>query len=95
MDFLRRLELLYSAEGGVDVNDGVAGDLRVEWTGFTTVCSAWRVTVERESEHVDARFIFHWREPNGERFHIVGAPAFALRWVEPGYGGVPSGVFQS
>ena len=35
---------------------------------------------------MDARFIFPWREPNGERFHIAGAPAFALRWVEPGYG---------
>ena len=37
---LGRMELLYTAEGGVDVDDGVAGDLRVEWTGFTTVCSA-------------------------------------------------------
>ena len=25
-------------------------------------------------------------EPNGERCGVVSAPAFALRWVEPGYG---------
>ena len=34
---LGRLELLYAAGGWVDVDDGVAGDLRDERTGFTTV----------------------------------------------------------
>ena len=33
---LGRMELLYSAEGGVDVDGHVAGDLRNERTGFTT-----------------------------------------------------------
>ena len=33
---LGRLELLCLAEGGTDVDDNVAGDLRDEWTGFTT-----------------------------------------------------------
>ena len=36
LDGLGRQELLYSAEGGVDVDDNVAGDLRSERTGFTT-----------------------------------------------------------
>ena len=30
------MELLCLAEGGTDVDGGVAGDLRNEWTGFTT-----------------------------------------------------------
>ena len=33
---LGRLELLYAAGGRVDVDDGVAGDLHNERTGFTT-----------------------------------------------------------
>ena len=39
LDGLGRQELLYSAEGGVDVEGDVAGDLRNEWTGFTTGCA--------------------------------------------------------
>ena len=34
---LGRLKLLCAAEGGTDVDSDVAGDLRSEWTGFTTV----------------------------------------------------------
>ena len=33
---LGRQELLYTAGGWVEVDDGVAGDLRIERTGFTT-----------------------------------------------------------
>ena len=39
---LGRQELLYAAGGWVDVDDGVAGDLRDERTGFTTGVLGWR-----------------------------------------------------
>ena len=44
------MELLCLAEGGTDADGHVAGDLRVERTGFTTgfdmVCSAWKLDEE-------------------------------------------------
>ena len=43
------------------------------------MCSAWRVNVERGLGVWKLRFISPWRGPNGERFHVVSAPAFAIR----------------
>ena len=45
--------------------------------------------------HVDTLYLSSTGEPNRERCRVVSAPAFALRWVEPGYVVFRELMFQS
>ena len=73
------MELLYLAEGGVDVD--VAGDLHcvAGVDRLHDLCSAWWMKDDREGTWGPLVLISPTREPNRERRPLAGGSSFCLQ----------------